>query len=168
METWERQSLLEAHEYVLISCGGDTARFLTHFRGTWKVLPATVQSVICEYWRAQGRPPLIELSDVWSPKTMYGQVRVSGMELRFRADSFKHLPTPAANWIIAHELAHVYQKASGRVAGGDNESENEEHANKLAKSWGFDDGVVYLVEFVEAAHKLTFAEACKRVEQLRF
>jgi len=76
------------------------------------------------------------------------------------------LPFHAARWIIAHELAHVYQKAIGRQPCGMNEDgelnedENETHADGLVKEWGFPSESRTLIDMLIG--KLGLEGACRR------
>jgi len=160
MDAWLTHALLEGHPYVFRSCGGDPNGFLKEFRSAWSLLPTEVREKILQFWASRPYPPIIELSDVWSPKAAVGQVRHTGQELKFRAECFLLFRTKAAQWIIAHELAHLYQKALGRPPGGESEEKNEAEANEFARSWGFDDSEANLLVFYASMHDVPWSEAC--------
>ena len=134
-----RRRLLRGHEVYINCWDDDGARFVTLFRQTWKQLPLSTRRAILRFWRdnADEWAPLIEVSNSWAPRYSFGQVGRAGLELKFRQQAFACFPPPAARWVIAHELAHIYQKTCGRPPGGENEGENEDHADNLAEEWGF-------------------------------
>jgi hypothetical protein len=86
------------------------------------------------------------------------------MILRFNAEDFMIFPPKIALWIIAHELAHVYQKAIGGSPGGTSEAENETDANRIAESWGFDREPRLIMGTL--TENLSIKEAIKRVVEL--
>jgi hypothetical protein len=91
-----------------------------------------------------------------------------GSEIKFRKSSFEVLPQAAAAYVIAHELAHVYQKCLGRHPGGRDDAENERHADLLAKGWGFCPTVYDLIRLLEKAPGRDFRSACAEVKKLGF
>jgi hypothetical protein len=163
--------LLPGHKVAVHCIDDDGRHFVRLFRATWKRLPLTVRRGILRYWRQMGprwgwAPPFIELSDSWSPHDSYGQVGFLGMELRFRQEAFARLPLAIACCVIAHELAHVYQKVCGRRAGGENERENEKHADSLIEKWGFDRGCLSILNVMRSKRGLSLAEVCEEVKSL--
>src|SRR4029077_20297246 len=91
--------------------------------------------------------PCIELSDLWrDTEKAFAQVTAVGFEIKFSRSAFEVLPERAAKFLIAHELAHVYQKAIGIKPGGASEDQNENDANNLASTWGFDEIGLHDVE----------------------
>lgn len=132
-------------EVIRLHCfGGDAPAFARLLCNVWNRIPMAVQQSIVEYWNLYGatyEPPLqphFELSN-YLPVDVYGQVNLNGMELKFSSSAFEVFPDSVASWVVAHELAHVYQKARGLPPGGDDYGENEEHADSLARSWGFEE-----------------------------
>lgn len=122
--------LLPNHNFV-IHVPSDIGRdFVSLFRGTCKQLPLADRRGILKFWKSSDCEwrPAFELSN---------QVGDQGYEIKFREESFRHLLKPAAQWVIAHELAHVQQKVVGRQALDYTEDENEEDADRIAKGWGF-------------------------------
>jgi hypothetical protein len=91
----------------------------------------------------------------------FAQVGGNGMTLRFSADDFMVFPDKIAQWIIAHELAHVFQKATGRVPGGQNE--NEDDANRIAHGWGFDNAPVLMLKLLIQERQLSVAKAVREI-----
>ena len=85
------------------------------------------------------------------------------MELKFNAEAFDILPPSVARWIIAHELAHVYQKACGQVPGGEDEHQNENDADRIAEGWGFDKSPRTLLELLQQNRGLTLGQACEAI-----
>ncbi len=125
---------------------GDGRLFVKRFRETWTRLPLGVRRKISSYWRSNkyGFQPFIELSNFFGRDDIYGQVKNDGYTVKFRASEFDEMPDKTAHWIIAHELAHVYNRAIGNSPffseeGGFSidEERNEEAVNKLVESWGF-------------------------------
>ncbi len=116
-------------------------------------------------FRRAGRPsPLIELSNMWADcETNFGQVRDAGLEIRFHAASFEVLPDEIGGSIIAHELAHVFQKALGMRPGGDNESDNETDADRITGEWGFDLGVLKFLKTMDG--DVSLREKCEFLEK---
>lgn len=154
--------LLRHHKLQIHCWDDDGTRFVKLFRDTWKSLPLTVRRAILRFWRENA--PLIELSNMWTPGNSYGQVGRNGMQIKFRQEAFADFPTKAAHWVIAHELAHVYQKACGRPPGGENEIENEDHADGLANEWGHDRICLSWLEMSEV-HRGSFVDACESIKQ---
>jgi len=158
-----RLRLLPRRKITVWVHSGDGERFVDLFRSCWKQLPQAVQRRISMHWKSTRDQycPRIELSDIWGEsQTCYGQVRNHGMEMRFSASKFDERPYHAARWVIAHELAHVYQKAIGRQPGGMNEDENERDADGLAKKWGFPSESSTLIDMLIG--KLGLEGACRR------
>jgi hypothetical protein len=162
--------LLSGHPLLLIAEGDGAKSFVRLFRGCWKLIPFKARRAILAHW--QNSPvswhPKIELSDSWGDaQTCFGQVRHGGMEVRFSAKDFEVLPDAIAAWIIGHELAHVYQKVIGKRPGGDSLESNEDDADEIARSWGFDRTLRVLLGHVQASERLSVEDACKRLAELR-
>ena len=98
----------------------------------------------------------------------FAQVGSNGMVLRFSAEDFMVFPDKIAQRIIAHELAHVFQKATGRLPGGQNEDENEDDANRIADSWGFDNSAVLMLKILIQERQLPVANAVREIAKLGF
>lgn len=116
-----QRRLLRDHEIRLTVWGDGGQKFVRLFRACWDQLPYKARRLILTYWKSgkTASEPLIELSDMWvDSKTSFAQVTDQGTELRFSARDFALLPVLVARWVVAHELAHVYQKALGRRPGG--------------------------------------------------
>ncbi len=164
----KERRLLSGHEFHIKCWDDDGTRFVKLFRETWKQIPLVVRRAILRFWRenAYACYPLIELSNIWAPCDAYGQVGNIGMELKFRQEAFAHFPSPAAKWVIAHELAHIYQKTCGQQPGGTNELVNEDHANRLAKAWGFDNGRLLIIDIMQNKRGLSVKEACQVLAEM--
>lgn len=149
-------NLLEGHDYTVSTHGRDGRRFVGLFRRCWDAIPAADRRDILDHWdrRKGGLPPSFELSNLWGDSAWsHAQVKDSGYQLRFNADSFSIMPEETALFIIAHELAHVHGWASGKSGHrfkclaeasseeadiiNNFEAENEASADALAVSWGF-------------------------------
>jgi hypothetical protein len=155
---------------LLIAEGDGAKSFVRLFRDCWKRIPFKARRAILAHW--QNSPvswyPKIELSNSWGDaQTCFGQVRHAGLEVRFSAKDFALLPDEVASWIIAHELAHVYQKATGKRPGGDALESNEEDADEIAPSWGFDRTLRAFLGHLQASEGLSVEDACKRLAEMR-
>ena len=101
----------------------------------------------------------------------FGQVGAMGagiLHIYFAADAFELLPTGAAEFIVAHELAHVMQVAIGRPRRFSRKTDwnYEREADEFAKSWGFDN--IQLIAIWSSLkktgrNKMTLREACAHV-----
>lgn len=159
----KKRRLLRGHEFS-IDCHDDDGKwFVELFRSTWRLLPLSVRRAILKFWRHQNTTSylLIELSNLWAPENSFGQVGCNGKELKFRQKVFSRIPPRAARWLIAHELAHVFQKACGRRPGGEDELENEDHADGLVKEWGIDDSVYILLDIYMTRGQESLLNACE-------
>ena len=146
-----RHPLIPSQGIALLANGCDGHAFARLFRDSWRRIPLAARRQICSYWRKCGEVwPRIELSDQWADcEYRHAHVTQSGRDLYFCASSFQILPARAAEWLIAHEVAHVYQKACGRKPGGENEAENEANADTIAKQWGFSPVYYFFVKKLE-------------------
>lgn len=135
----ERLELLDGPFLPLFHFGNER-RFVDLFRSTWNRIPEHERRFVQEFWELSQREPYCELSNLWmtESRSNYAQVTGLGCELRFLASAFLVLPDEVARFVIAHELAHVFQKAEGKSPGGACEEENEAEANSIAERWGFD------------------------------
>jgi hypothetical protein len=95
-------------------------RFVRMFAGTWRRLPVDVRASITSLWQ-----PCADMMAVFAPVRLIGVdwpvssrssgfVADHGMEVSFRGQYFARGFPPYAAETIAHELAHVYQLATGR------------------------------------------------------
>jgi hypothetical protein len=127
------------------------------------------QGVILAYWKTSKVPqiPIFELSNLWSDsEANFAQVGDNGMLMRFSFGDFAVFPNTIALWVIAHELAHVYQKAIGRVPGGISELENETDANRIAAEWGFEQRPLVMLKLLTQGGLLSVGEASKGIAQM--
>jgi hypothetical protein len=164
-----RYRLLPRHSIYTFTGGEDGRPFVRLFRECWKQIPIGARKRILAHWRAprQKHLPIIEFSNMWFDSTKsFGQVRNNGREVRFSASDFAMLPRAVSKWIVAHELAHVYQKAIGRTPGGRNEDENEDHANSIVQQWGFDDGSKLMFDILRSETGLSIPDASRRLIEL--
>jgi hypothetical protein len=142
---------------LAVDCDGQT--FKRQFHDCWKRIPLDSKQTICDFWRAVGPHwPVIELSNLWEDsKWKHAEVNNMGREVFFSATSFRSFPNTVAIWNIAHELAHIYQKACGRKPGGECEEENERDADRIAVEWGFNPRPNRLFGHLESTHSFEYA-----------
>jgi hypothetical protein len=164
--------LLPRHGIQVFTGGEDGRTFVKMFRNSWRRLPLNVRRRIMAHWRLGNRPvcPIVEFSNMWIDSwTVFGQVTGNGREIRFSAADFVHFPPSIAQWIIAHELAHVYQKAVGKLPGGTpggpTIDENEREADDLAEGWGFDK-VPRMIFDMQRSRGRSIEDACQVVIKL--
>ena len=81
--------------------------------------------------------------------------------MRFNAKDFDILPPSIVRWIIAHELAHVFQKALGKPPGGESKAENEDDADGIATGWGFDSLPRRTLNEFQINGKMSLEAACE-------
>lgn len=164
-----KYQLLPDHEFQLNASGDGAQRFVAQFRDCWERIPISARHEILAYWKKETSAgyPRIELSDMWGDsETNFAQVRHMGMELRFSAHDFLVLPDSIAHWVIAHELAHVFQKTAGKVPGGANEAENERDADVIAMRWGFAKSHRTLLAVLMQEANISVDVACQKLVEL--
>jgi hypothetical protein len=163
--------LLPDRRFRLTAFGEGGPQFVERFQTCWTRLTPATRAKIEAYWDSADDPnlPLIELSNLWRDwRTCFGQTTQIGMELKFSEGAFKYFPDVIADWVIAHELAHVYQKAMGRRPGGANEEENENDADEIASGWGFDNGPHNLMIMMMRNRAMSVEEACSEIVEHGF
>ncbi len=89
-----------------------------------------------------------------------------GKAMKFRPEAFACYPPAAARWVIAHELAHVYQWATGCNVGAEDEKRNEREANELVRQWGISDLCRGLIA-MRMQHGMSLKDACREVASLK-
>lgn len=116
---------------------GDGERFAGLFLEVWRQLPLSVREKILGHWSNDENPDLLlELSNGWKNcTTRDGETSLCGCSVKFSAAKMDLVFDVSAKFLIAHELAHVYQYATrtNRRPYEDLESE----ADELADHWGF-------------------------------
>lgn len=145
---YSRFDLLPEHGHSLSARDGDGdgQTFAVVFRSVWNEIPLGTRTAILDYWKSQTTSVLFELSNLWcGAEGSFAKTEGAGTRLFFNAEAFLVFPKSAARWVVAHELAHVFQKACGKRPGGDNEDENERDANAIAKSWGFSNSSLVII-----------------------
>lgn len=162
--------ILPRHNYPLLASPELGPWFIRMFRKCWTQIPSATRRTILHYWRnGCMRCPSFELSDMWRDSTKsYGQVTFCGFQVRFSAKMFQLMHEKQellAHWIVAHELAHVYQWAIGTARVGD-EFEVERDADRIARDWGFDNMPFDLLRTLVSVLKLP-PETIIRDVQLR-
>lgn len=160
--------LLPDQPFRLTTSESDPGKFVALFCDCWTRIPESDRCVISDFWNELNHGPLIELSDCWGDSNeSFAQVTRGGAIVRFGAKDFAVLPPCVSTWIIAHELAHVYQKAVGQKPGGESEKTNEAEADSIAKSWGFDDMPRIILDLLMRGPKqLSFEAACKELPNI--
>jgi hypothetical protein len=116
--------------------GGDGDRFARLFQEVFSRLPDNDRGIILRHW-AEAVYLSLELSNSWADHAeKLGNSAACGWELQFNAEEVDLAPEDAVRCLIAHELAHVYQYASGinRTPGFEFESD----AYERVKAWGFE------------------------------
>jgi hypothetical protein len=127
-------------------------RFADLFAATFRRLPLEARRRILGWWRKNRRsfnpfaPEIVLATREWMGKTrqerrgVWALVTKVGTAMYFHAATVATTPDHVVCDLIAHELAHVYQWASGWRPTGDpaQDSLDEEHANKLVVLWGFE------------------------------
>lgn len=136
---------------------GDDERFAGIFRDTWKSIPLRARRLIVKLWRQcplrrlQGLwSPMVALSDYWEfsewsgrePKD-FGGCGCGGHSLYFFAPIVDAMPVQHVGELIAHELAHAVQFASGDFPQTDRSKhrwfdDTEIIADEIMHQWGFD------------------------------
>lgn len=138
--------LFRRHQiHIFAPEGGD--RFASLFRLTWSRLPLWARREILGHWRCGGagglfrhlvgRIPKIELVGGWSGREALAAVRSNGHHLQFDAAVVREMPDHLVQDLIAHELAHVHQGATGLFYSMPLHV-LEQDANELMEAWGFD------------------------------
>jgi hypothetical protein len=155
--------LLRRHNIYLRVLAGDGRRFARVFQTTWRRIPLGDRRRLLGYWKAEGPTHDIFLSpEVYlteldafpiDNESIVGLASHFGHKLRFRADLVNRMPDAVAEDLIAHELAHAFQAATGirplessngtAIFSGLNgelweEHTLEYHADVIAEEWGFD------------------------------
>lgn len=142
----------------LYSFDGDPGAFVELFQSVWARIPVEFTRSITDIFQPFSVRFL--LSNDCVRKFGPGQVKtdLSGIEVWFWADAFTWLPKNAADWVIAHELAHVYQKCPGAPSSPDYDK-NERIADELARGWGFSDTECLHIRMLRETRSLSWREA---------
>ena len=165
--------LLPEHGVNLLMWGDDDQSFIQLFQECWKRIPEEDRLRIAKLLKHgnRGTAPKIEISDCWCGcDKINAQVRGTGQyitDIRFSASAFRLFPRGASQFIISHELAHVFQKARGQLPGGVgdvSEDDNEDEADQIANNWGFDQ---FELDFINLwVDRCGLAEACEKANRL--
>src|SRR5438067_435227 len=146
--------------YVSVWTGTKSQEFVDAFRNVWNSIERPTRDRIVAFWitHAPSGKPQIEYSNCWRPAKdgIYATTAAFQGEMQFVAARVDPMPIDAKTFLIAHELAHVYQKARGdrpvpspdsdailfRSQAGilSTEEENEADADEIAASWGYPRG----------------------------
>jgi len=170
--------LLEGQDFIVNTHECDGERFRGLFRQSWDKIPVNARKTILDYWKCRELAPSFELSNLWGDSAhSYAQVIEMGYRMRFNAKSFSIMPEPPALFVIAHELAHVYNWATGtsnalfRSFYEQNTDETEVHekfdleneakADALAVKWEFDKAKMDRFRMLEKMRG--FEYACERM-----
>lgn len=162
-----KRSLLLPEYGIWLSHDGGGEEFTKLFQECWQQIPDSDRGRLLAHWMNSGIKtyPMIELSTLWSDsQSCFTQVTLGGMEIRYNSDHFRHFPKGVARWIIAHELAHVFQKTEGKSPGGDDERRNENDADEIVERWGFEKTAWILLR-VNLSGGKSFEASCQLVRQ---
>jgi hypothetical protein len=136
---------------------GDDERFASIFRNTWKKIPLCARRMMVKYSRSC---PIRLIRGLWSPWVSLV------LDWKFSSRGFRHprdlaacgrfghclffyapvvdaMPVQHVEELVAHELAHVVNKASGDMLQTDRtqprwNDPSEEIADEIMQTWGFD------------------------------
>ncbi|HEY1601384.1 MAG TPA: hypothetical protein VGG64_17410 [Pirellulales bacterium] len=128
--------------------GASSEKFAELFRSTWKQIPRRHRGLLREHWRS------VPIAQYWAPEIQIGiwencEYRTLGVcqnkgrRFVFLPEAIDKFPDENVRELIAHELAHAVQHASGwfdyRVPDGmpRNLDRNEAEADMLMAYWGF-------------------------------
>lgn len=115
-------------------------RFVRVWEDVWRRLPPDVRTAITAHWRsptmrAEWGDPSVRL--VTSLPTEWAHVTDSGMTMRVALAALMR----DGDWLsslLAHELAHVWQAATGPVSARvDDDARDESDVDWLLWQWGF-------------------------------
>ncbi len=130
---------------------GDATRLERIITDVWRGLSTGAREAIATFWR--NGDPKVELSNLWDSENCNAKLRGDGCTIKVSEEAFRNMPDDVARYVIAHELAHVFQKANGIwVRSGDDggplsferegvhwgdEPRLEDDADQTAGKWGF-------------------------------
>jgi hypothetical protein len=155
--------LLTRHSIYLQVDASDGRRFARVFQATWRRIPLRDRRRLLGYWKADGpehgialspRVHLVERNEFpTDDESVVGVTSDLGHRLQFPAKVVDRMPDAVAEDLIAHELAHAFQMATGIrpfiypdgyeqfiCADGERWDRDllEYHADVIAERWGFD------------------------------
>lgn len=136
ISTWNR--------LYLLSLDDDAPRFAGIFKYTWTKIPSQARRRMVKHWRTDMPPipianPRIELDDFQDRAGVVATAALHGNKLWFFATAIKAVPDEYVVYLIAHELAHVYQIATATISLGTQKTKSvERDADILLLEWGFD------------------------------
>jgi hypothetical protein len=155
--------LLTRHSIYLRVGAGDGRRFARVFQATWRRIPLGDRRRLLGYWKADGPEhgiflsPQVDLTErddfPTDDESIAGLTSHLGHKLQFPAKLVDKMPDAVAEDLIAHELAHAFQMATGIrpfkypdgyeqfiCADGARWDRDllEYHADVIAEGWGFD------------------------------
>jgi hypothetical protein len=143
-----RQLLPRHHVYLFaLEPGGE--RFARLFVESWKRLPYYARRLVLRHWKRDTPAdmtlkPQIELLSGWSGRAggrgLSGAKAAAGglgYRLVFWTRIVDVYPDELVRDLIAHELAHIFQWASGWNIDRADPIVCEQHANDLVEAWGF-------------------------------
>jgi len=143
----DHHPLAPRHAVYLRAYASGGARFAHLFRETWDRLPLNARRAILKLWKSNDvrstgvlLSPDIEYASDWSGKEPgdVGYVRCGGHIIRFASRRVEKMPDDVVQDLIAHELAHVYQWASGEDMHVLDSFDIEYFADEIMDYWGFD------------------------------
>ena len=136
----------------LFAPDGGAERFTRLFRETWRRIPCWYRGSMLRHWRVAPEfpryvlTPQVQLLECWgdtprrSLRGVKAAVSEAGHRLKFRTRVVDAYPDDLVRDLIAHELAHVVQCATGGIEleGDDAGFWNEVGADELVDCWGFE------------------------------
>ena len=166
----EQKLLGKAHCYpisprdhlYLVSEDDQAPRFAGIFKYTWKKIPTKARRALVKYWQAAFPPfpfviPRIALDESQDRPGVEATTAVLGSFLWFFATAIRAHTDEYVAYLVAHELAHVYQiatKAFSHAKRKKRQMEND--ADLIVHKWGFDifRAEKLLVDFCKKNRKL--------------
>lgn len=154
----KRVPLLPKHNISLVHFEGNAEPFVRCFQEAWRRLPSPVRKCLLGYWRKHAARNSADLPCIALASANAAGQSTYGLGLLFDARMVASMPEAAVCVLVAHELAHVHQEATGWVpvlfpegAGEDASDEAkedfgeeaDEDVNWRLEEWGFDTRLLY-------------------------
>ena len=107
--------------YLAEPADGDSERFVALFGKAWARIPEDAKEQLLGYWRQSDLQdytfPRVEYVNSWKDRRRgtAGECRYGGNWLVFSASYLDRMPENIVETVVAHELAHVLQHATGLI-----------------------------------------------------
>lgn len=113
-------------------------RFRANFVAAWDRVPRRVRHAVVSHWSRSPGGMVVEVADYWSGWSVGLRAQVVTIagrvaSVRFHAPVFERVPDNYAQFLIAHELAHICQAASGNNFTTIRQAESD--ADEKAVAW---------------------------------